>query len=208
MKDYDLYLFDFDNTLFDTSQGIKEILKHALPAVGAEYNESTFTDLLGLSMDQVFDRCVGDRSKYDAFCDEFMRIVRTDAYKSAVPFPETREVLTELAGRGKHIGVVSGKLRFKIVELLEREGLLDLVETVVGFDDTDRHKPDPDPIILAMSRFDVPKERTLYVGDSPVDPLAAEGAGIESAIVNRHNGMTVDGIECTFEIGSLREVLY
>ena len=76
MKDYRLYLFDFDNTLYATNEGIREILRHALPLVGVEYDDSRFGEFSGLSMDQVFDRYVGDRSLYDRYRDEFMRIVR------------------------------------------------------------------------------------------------------------------------------------
>ncbi len=207
MRDYSLYLFDFDNTLYDTNEGIREILRHALPMVGVEYDDSRFPEFSGLSMDQVFDRFVGSRELYDRYRDEFMRIVRSDVYLSGIPFPETESVLRELADRGKKIGIVSGKMSYKIRNLMERDGMLDLVEVVVGYGDTERHKPFPDPIDLALSHFDVPKGDVLYVGDSPNDSGAAMNAGIDCAIVNRHNGLTPDGLECTYEVGSLTDLL-
>lgn len=207
MRDYSLYLFDFDNTLYDTNEGIREILRHALPMVGVEYDDSRFPEFSGLSMDQVFDRFVGSRELYDRYRDEFMRIVRSDVYLSGIPFPETESVLRELADRGKRIGIVSGKMSYKIRNLMERDGMLDLVEVVVGYGDTERHKPFPDPIYLALSHFDVPKGDVLYVGDSPNDSGAAMNAGIDCAIVNRHNGLTPDGLECTYEVGSLTDLL-
>lgn len=207
MRDYSLYLFDFDNTLYDTNEGIREILRHALPMVGVEYDDSRFPEFSGLSMDQVFDRFVGSRELYDRYRDEFMRIVRSDVYLSGSPFPETESVLRELADRGKRIGIVSGKMSYKIRNLMERDGMLDLVEVVVGYGDTERHKPFPDPIYLALSHFDIPKGDVLYVGDSPNDSGAAMNAGIDCAIVNRHNGLTPDGLECTYEVGSLTDLL-
>lgn len=207
MRDYSLYLFDFDNTLYDTNEGIREILRHALPMVGVEYDDSRFPEFSGLSMDQVFDRFVGSRELYDRYRDEFMRIVRSDVYLSGVPFPETESVLRELADRGKRIGIVSGKMSYKIRNLMERDGMLDLVEVIIGYGDTERHKPFPDPIDLALSHFDVPKGDVLYVGDSPNDSGAAMNAGIDCAIVNRHNGLTPDGLECTYEVGSLTDLL-
>lgn len=207
MKDYRLYLFDFDNTLYDTNEGIREILRHALPLVGVEYDDSRFGEFSGLSMDQVFERYVGDWSLYDRYRDEFMRIVRSDVYMTGFPFPETEKVLKELSIRGKRIGIVSGKMSFKIENLMERDGMLDLVETIVGYGDTERHKPFPDPIELALSRFDVPKSEVLYVGDSPNDSGAAINAGIDCAIINRHNGLTPDGLECTYELDSLEGLL-
>lgn len=207
MREYSLYLFDFDNTLYDTNEGIREILRHALPMVGVEYDDSMFGEFTGLSMDQVFERYVGDWSLYDRYKDEFMRIVRSDVYMTGTPFPETERVLRELRNRGRRLGIVSGKMSFKIENLMGRDGMLDMIETIVGYGDTERHKPFPDPIELALSRFNVPKEDVLYIGDSPNDSGAAINAGIDCAIVNRHNGLTPDGLECTYELDSLEGLL-
>ena len=208
MREYALYLFDFDNTLFDTRCGIEAILKEALPVLGVEYGPDSFDECLGLTMDQVYDRYMGDdRSRYRDFERSFMSVVMSDAYLGAPPFPETARVLESLRVRGKRIGVVSGKKAYKIVNLLRANGLDGYPETVVGFDETERHKPLPDPILKGISSFDVPKDETVYVGDSPNDALAAEAAGVDCVIVDRHNQLSVEGIECTCQVDSLDELI-
>ena len=208
MREYTLYLFDFDNTLFDTRCGIEAILREALPVLGVEYGPDSFDECLGLTMDQVYDRYMGDdRSRYRDFERSFMSVVMSDAYLGAPPFPETARVLESLRARGKRIGVVSGKKAYKIVNLLKANGLDGYPETVVGFDETERHKPFPDPILKGMSSFDVPKDETVYVGDSPNDALAAEAAGVDCVIVDRHNQLSVEGIECTCQVDSLDELI-
>ena len=208
MREYTLYLFDFDNTLFDTRCGIEAILREALPVLGVEYGPDSFDECLGLTMDQVYDRYMGDdRSRYRDFERSFMTVVMSDAYLGAPPFPETARVLESLRARGKRIGVVSGKKAYKIVNLLRANGLDGYPETVVGFDETERHKPLPDPILKGMSSFDVPKDETVYVGDSPNDALAAEAAGVDCVIVDRHNQLSVEGIECTCQVDSLDELI-
>lgn len=208
MREYALYLFDFDNTLFDTRCGIEAILREALPVLGVEYGPDSFDECLGLTMGQVYDRYMGDdRSRYRDFERSFMSVVMSDAYLGAPPFPETARVLESLKARGKRIGVVSGKKAYKIVNLLRANGLDGYPETVVGFDETDRHKPFPDPILKGMSFFDVPKDETVYVGDSPNDALAAEAAGVDCVIVDRHNQLSVEGIECTCQVDSLDELI-
>lgn len=208
MREYALYLFDFDNTLFDTRCGIEAILREALPVLGVEYGPDSFDECLGLTMDQVYDRYMGDdRSRYRDFERSFMSVVMSDAYLGAPPFPETARVLESLRARGKRIGVVSGKKAYKIVNLLRANGLDGYPETVVGFDETERHKPFPDPILRGMSSFDVPKDETVYVGDSPNDALAAEAAGVDCVIVDRHNQLSVEGIECTCQVDSLDELI-
>ena len=208
MREYALYLFDFDNTLFDTRCGIEAILREALPVLGVEYGPDSFDECLGLTMDQVYDRYMGDdRSRYRDFERSFMSVVMSDAYLGAPPFPETARVLESLRARGKRVGVVSGKKAYKIVNLLRANGLDGYPETVVGFDETERHKPCPDPILKGMSSFDVPKDETVYVGDSPNDALAAEAAGVDCVIVDRHNQLSVEGIECTCQVDSLDELI-
>lgn len=206
MREYSLYLFDFDNTLFDTRKGIEAILRSSLPMLGVEYNEERFSECLGLSMDQVYDLYCSDETKYGAYRDRFMEIVRSDAYKGAEPFPETEDVLRSLKAHGKHVGIVSGKMRFKIEDLLEANGMDDIPEMIVGFYETEAHKPSPDPILKGMSYFDVPGEDVLYVGDSPNDALAAEAAGVDNVIVVR--GGRPDGLPPqTTVVGSLRDVI-
>ncbi len=208
MKDYELYIFDFDNTMFDTSIGLAAILNNAFPPVGLQYDESMFQDLVGMTMEQIFDKFVGDESKRDIFYEKFREVVHSDAYLKGAPFPDTKETFEELMRRGKRIAIASGKFRFKILKLMEVHGMAHLIpEVVIGYHDTERHKPDPDPILKAMSYFDLPEETIVYVGDSPHDALAARNAGVDSVIVNRHNGLTPDGIECTWEISSLKELL-
>ena len=208
MREYALYLFDFDNTLFDTRCGIEAILREALPVLGVDYGPDSFDECLGLTMDQVYDRYMGDdRSRYRDFERSFMSVVMSDAYLGAPPFPETARVLESLRARGKRIGVVSGKKAYKIVNLLRANGLDGYPETVVGFDETERHKPLPDPILKGISSFDVPKDETVYVGDSPNDALAAEAAGVDCVIVDRHNQLSVEGIECTCQVDSLDELI-
>src|SRR5438132_743156 len=61
--------------------------------------------------------------------------------------------------------------------------LFDLDGTVVGGDETERHKPDPEPLLLAAERMGADPAQTAYVGDSPFDVLAAKAAGMYAIAV-------------------------
>jgi len=49
---------------------------------------------------------------------------------------------------------------------------------VVGGDETERHKPDPAPLLLGLERLGATPEESAYVGDSPYDMQAARAAGM------------------------------
>jgi pyrophosphatase PpaX len=58
-----------------------------------------------------------------------------------------------------------------------------LFETIVGGDETEKHKPDPEPLLLAAERMAANPAETAYVGDSPFDVRAAKAAGMHAVAV-------------------------
>ncbi len=90
-------------------------------------------------------------------------------------------ILAEMVQAGARHAVVTSKIAWTATEELSEAGLLGFFETVVGCDDTDCHKPDPEPIYAAMQRLCIDDARDiLFVGDSPADIWAARNAGCRS----------------------------
>lgn len=94
------------------------------------------------------------------------------------PFPGIVETLDALRGDGLELAVVTSKISWGATGELSKTGLLDRFATVVGHDDCEAHKPEPDPLFVAMERMclDEPGE-IAYVGDTPADVKAARAAG-------------------------------
>jgi pyrophosphatase PpaX len=88
-------------------------------------------------------------------------------------------VLAELHDQGRKIGIVTAK-RHRTVQLaFDRfPWLEDYIGLVVASEDTERHKPDPDPVLAALERFEADPGSAAYVGDSPFDIRSAKGAGV------------------------------
>jgi len=61
--------------------------------------------------------------------------------------------------------------------------LLEAFDVVVCGEDTKRHKPDPEPIRLALERLGAGAQDAAYVGDSPFDVAAAKAAGVYAVAV-------------------------
>ena len=62
-------------------------------------------------------------------------------------------------------------------------GLETLFEIAIFHDDTARHKPEPDPLLLAAERAGLPPEDVVYVGDSIHDVAAGRAAGMRTVSV-------------------------
>ncbi len=98
----------------------------------------------------------------------------TRAYAGAV------EAVQALKRRGHPVAVVTGKLGEPAARTLAYVGLASFVDAVVGADSCLRHKPDPEPVLLALERVGRLPTEALFVGDSPVDVQAGNAAGVTS----------------------------
>jgi pyrophosphatase PpaX len=94
------------------------------------------------------------------------------------------DALETLHAEGRSLGVVTAKRRatlalaFEVLPELRR-----FFEVTVGAEDTERHKPNPEPLLLAIERLDEGAADAVYVGDSPFDVQAAKAAGMGSVAV-------------------------
>ena len=88
------------------------------------------------------------------------------------------DLLTDLARRGHPLGVVTSKASAIARRSLAHVGLERFFQAIIGFDETSRHKPDPEPVFLALERLNVPAHRAVFVGDSPHDVHAGNAAGV------------------------------
>ena len=83
-------------------------------------------------------------------------------------------------GRGPRLGIVTAKRRVTVELAFARfpAAASSSPRSLIGADDTERHKPDPEPLLEARSRCSAPaRDEAVYVGDSPFDVRAAKAAG-------------------------------
>ena len=75
------------------------------------------------------------------------------------------------------LGVVSSRIIEGITQYLDLTGTHAHFDAVVGYEDTERHKPHPEPLLLACERLGVTPGSSVYVGDAPSDLACARDAG-------------------------------
>ena len=66
---------------------------------------------------------------------------------------------------------------------LEKYDLKDYFDVVVTAEDTKKHKPDPEPVNIALAKLDSRPEHSLMLGDTMFDILCAKNAGVTSVLV-------------------------
>jgi pyrophosphatase PpaX len=176
-----VWLFDFDGTLVDSENLILASFRHATGAVlGATPSDDVLRAGIGLTLEQQAQDLAGERAQelFDVYV-EHNRAFHSELLRT---FDGVLEMILRLRSGGARLGVVTAKIR-PTMELgfehvpLERGWF----EVLVAKEDTRRHKPHPDPLLLALELMDAAAGDAIYVGDSPFDIRAAHAAGVTAA---------------------------
>jgi pyrophosphatase PpaX len=182
----DAVLFDLDGTLVDTIPLIFACYEHTLAAHLPGFNpgRAVLVSNLGRSLDDIlFDYAAAGGAADPAALSRTMLHTYRSFQREAVarlirPYEGMREALEGLRGRGLTLGVVTSKVEWAARQCYEHYGLGEFLSIQVFHDDTTRHKPDPEPLLLAASKGGLAPERCVYVGDSIHDMAAGKAAGM------------------------------
>ena len=175
-------LFDLDGTVIDSGAIILASMRHAtrevlrrdyadaelLAAVGGPGLEA---QMAALAPDRVHELVSVYRAHNEPLHDTLSCCAGME------------DALVSLKEEGRRLGLVTAKRRATVELAFARLPLGHLFDTVVGGDDTERHKPDPEPLLLAAERLHAAPAETAYVGDSPYDIRAAKAAGMHAIAV-------------------------
>jgi len=179
-------IFDFDFTLGDSAQGIAVCANHALAILG--HSARPFDDIrrtIGLTLEESYTRLTGDRdpSRAAQFATLFKKRADSEITKSAYLYDGVIEMLSSLKSRGVKTGIVTTKYHFRIDEILNKFNVAHLIDVIVGSDEVKNPKPDPESLLFAIEKLSLTPSDILYVGDSTVDAMCAERAGVDFAAV-------------------------
>jgi len=170
-------LFDLDGTVVDSGGIILASMRHATRTVlEREIPDAELMAAVGGP---------GLEAQMRAFApervDELVRVYR----EHNEPLHEQLEccagmddVLVRLKEEGRQLGLVSAKRRRTVELAFAQVPLGHLFDVVVGGDETERQKPAPDPLLLALGRLGAGAAEAAYVGDSPYDMEAARAGGL------------------------------
>ncbi|MFQ3610810.1 MAG: HAD-IA family hydrolase [Fimbriimonadales bacterium] len=179
-------LFDIDGTLIDTVALIVSALDHTYRKhLGIQLPPQEIRRLIGLPL-KVQMHYLDDR--VDRPIDHELLEHDEIAYYQAnrhqeQPIQQALESVRTAYERGFAIGLVTSKNRAELAFSWERLGLDNWVDVVVTADDTERHKPNPEPVLKALEWLGVPPEQAIYIGDTVFDLSCGRSAGTQVAAV-------------------------
>ena len=186
---FDLIVFDWDGTLFDSTALIVRCIQNAVRDVGGVVpTDEAAAYVIGLGLMQALAHAAPDVpvDKYPALGDAYRR--HYSALQDEISlFKGILPMLHTLRTRGHVLAVATGKSRRGLDEVLQRnvDGTV-LAHLFAASRTADQTAGKPDPMMLhqLMAQLEVAPERTLMIGDTTHDLGLARNAGVASVGVS------------------------
>lgn len=179
---YDPILFDLDGTVVDSGAIILASLRHATQTVLGETipDERLLATVGGSGLaSQMRDFDPERVEELVRVYTEHNRPLHADLAACAGML----ELLADLKDAGRRLGIVTAKRRSTVQLAFETVAIAQLFDVVVAGDETERHKPHPEPLLRALAELGAEAKNAAYVGDSPFDMQAAKAGGLAAIAV-------------------------
>ena len=174
-------LFDLDGTLIDSIELILNSARFAFEKLGRDCPpDQEWLSGVGIPLFTMFRRYARDDADCAALIAAYREYQVANHDRLVRCYDDVVDTVTLLRRRSHEIGIVTSKSEALALRGLAHVSLASQVDTIVGCDSSTRHKPDPEPVRIALHRLDCRPEDAIFVGDSVHDVRAGNAAGVHT----------------------------
>ena len=186
-----LFIFDLDGTLVDTAPDFKNSVNYMLNEIGEKpVALEEIRNWVGYGGRELIRRTVvaknidHDEARINEMLRIFLLHYTHNIDDDSTLYQNVEEVLKFLKINNIKIAVCTNKMEELSKMLLEKLGVLNLFDYLVGGDTFKKNKPDPFPLINICKKVSVLQQDSIMVGDSITDLKAGHAAGMPVILVN------------------------
>ena len=204
MKNYKCIIFDLDGTILNTERmnliPLQRLIKDELG------NDTPYEDLLkykayaGKKTIELlgFENIEESYKKWVTYVNDFE--------ESATLYEGFNETIKTLHENGIVCGISSSKMRKQYEIDFYPTGLQQYMKSVVLAEDTENHKPHPEPLLKAAEILNIEPKECIYIGDTIFDYKASKAAGMDFAIA-LWGASDLTGIEADYNLNEPKDIL-
>jgi pyrophosphatase PpaX len=203
-------LFDLDGTLADSIALLLASLHHtfATHRPDATPSDEEWVAGIGTPLITQMRQIVPNENEAQQMILTYREFQRTHHDEMLREFEGVGETLAFLKSRHHPTALVTSKSNDLAHRALTWLHLTEYIDVVVGMDSTERHKPEPEPVLHALSALGATPDHALFLGDSPHDIAAGNAAGVTSvaALWGPFSRTVLAGASPTYFLEHIREL--
>ncbi len=171
-------IFDFDGTLIDSYEAITESLNRVRASFSMPpCDPADVKTMVGHGLEHLIEKAIGPQ-RIEEGVKLFRQSYSTICEKKTSILPQVKETLEELDRRGYRMGIATNKPSYFARDILKALEMEHLFAEVLGPNDVERPKPDPEMLEIIMMRIGLAPDEVVYVGDMLLDIEVARRAGV------------------------------
>lgn len=173
-------ILDFDGTIADTQRLILRSYQGTIRELGLPTRtDAECAATIGLPLKDAFmsifdisddmgNQCAATyRCLFDEYNDE----------RAVSPFPHVIDTLKTLYHQGYQLTIATSRGRDSLMVFLDRFQLTPYISYIVTAEDTEKHKPHPEPVLKTLQHLQQLPHEALVVGDTNYDIGMGRNAG-------------------------------
>lgn len=183
---YKAVVFDLDGTLLDTLTDLWNSVNAACREAGcAPRTRLQVRRALGNGLENLLHKSLPetmDPARFQRVFQDFRTYYLAHCNEETRPYRGIPELLEALEKLGVKTAIVSNKAHPAVLALRDQY-FPKTMQVAIGESREVRRKPAPDTVFRALEELGIPREEAVYVGDSEVDKMTADNAGMDCFLV-------------------------
>ena len=168
-------LFDLDGTLIDSGKYIHSAFSHTLNQHGIlDVSSQAISAVMGMTLEKCYLTLAPNTNQTALL--ETHRAFQLKNSDHIQPFSQVPELLAKIQKKGLFTGIVTSRHRDSTIKILKYTKLYPYINVIVGSEDAKKHKPEPEPIVNALTLLGISPKKAMYIGDMDVDVQAGKAA--------------------------------
>lgn len=180
---YKAIIFDMDGVIFDTEGFYYQRRKTFLDSKGISIEHMEAKEFIGGNLQQVWQKILSENEhvgQADTFHQEYEDYkAKHRAPYAQIIFPEVRQALADLKAAGLKLALASNTQKKDVLFALESASILSYFDIVLGREDVDKPKPQPDIYLKAAGLLGIDMAYSLIIEDSQKGISAGKSAGMQ-----------------------------